>query len=56
MRHAAHAARVNQLTLSLPTRLTVIVVRERYLGMTLVRRYFVALHVECVHVLRVLIQ
>jgi hypothetical protein len=56
VRHATHTAGVNQLALGLPARLTVIVVRERYLGMTLVRRYFVALHVECVHVLRVLIQ
>ena len=52
--HAAHASRVNQLALRLIAWLTVIVVREGYLRMTLVRRYLVAVH--GVHILRVLIQ
>lgn len=51
--HAAHASRVNQLALRLIAWLTVIVVREGYLRMTLVRRYLVAVH--GVHVLRILI-
>lgn len=40
-----HAPRVHQLALSLPARLAVVVVRERYLRVRLVRRDLVAVHV-----------
>ena len=51
--HTAHASWVNQLALCLISWLAVIVVRERYLRMTLVRRNLVAVH--GVHILRMLI-
>lgn len=52
----SHATWVNQLPLSLTARLAVIVVRERYFRVTLVRRYLVARHVQRVYGLRVLVQ
>ena len=51
----SHAAWRAVGALSLPARLTVVVVGEGNLGVALIRRHLRTVHTECVHVLRVII-
>jgi len=51
----SHAARVRQLPLSLSAGLAMVVAREGYLRVALIRRNLLGVHVQRVHILRVLV-